>query len=230
MALATMTLEELLGPLNEFERKHAPAMIFTSGDADFIRQNARVAIVGSRKCSPEGVARARRLSKLLIEKNVVIVSGLAEGIDTAAHRSAIDHGGRTVAVLGTPLERCFPASNTALQRELMEKHLVISQFAEGTNTGQWGFPVRNRLMALVSDATVIVEAGATSGTISQGWEALRLGRPLFLLESVASNTNLNWPEGMIGYGARVLSDSNFDELLIELPDRSQGSIASADLF
>jgi len=151
-----------------------------------------------------------------------VVSGLAEGIDTAAHETAIALGGKTVAVLGTPLNEVFPAKNRALQDRLMRDYLVVSQFPSGYPTGPASFPIRNRTMALLSDATVIVEAGEKSGTLHQGWEALRLGRLLFLMESVATNDALSWPTEMIRYGAQVLARDNLEDALRNLPEHSVG--------
>lgn len=102
MSFERFSPEALLGPLNEVERKFAPADLFVAGHPGILRDGARVAIVGSREASGAGVARARKLARLLVAKGVVVVSGLARGIDTAAHRGAMEAGGRTVAVIGTP--------------------------------------------------------------------------------------------------------------------------------
>lgn len=215
-----LTAEELLGPLNEVEIKHAPKQLFAAGDVTIVRQAARVSIVGSREASPDGIRRARRLSQLLCDRGVVVVSGLAKGIDTAAHTGALQAGGRTVAVIGTPLDKSYPRENAELQHRLMHEQLVLSQFPVGTKTQKYHFPERNRTMALISDATVIIEAGNSSGSLSQGWEALRLGRPLFIAESVVENPALEWPADMLQYGAFILSDDTLDELFALLPDRA----------
>ena len=131
--------------------------------------------------------------------------------------------GRTIAVLGTPLDRTYPAKNRALQRRIMEEHLAISQYPVGHPILKGNFPRRNRTMALISDATVIAEAGETSGSLSQGWEALRLGRPLFIMKSVAGS-GLKWPADMRRYGADLLSDP--DDLLDVLPTDVGGSLDS----
>ena len=146
-----------------------------------------------------------------------IVSGLAEGIDTAAHSAAIEAGGRTIAVLGTSVEKPYPASNRALFDLIATQHLVVSQFPDGAPVQPRNFPMRNRTMALISHATVIVEAAEKSGTLHQAWEALRLGRPLFILESIARNAELLWPTEVQRYGAQVLSDATFDDLVEQLP-------------
>lgn len=212
-----ISVADAIGTLNDVEEKHAPAMLFYAGDESIFRFGPRVSVVGSRKASLEGVKRATYLTRALVDNGIVVVSGLAEGIDAAAHAAALDAGGKTLAVVGTPLDQYYPASNKALQERLMTEQLVVSQFPIGTAVTPKSFPIRNRLMALLTDATVIVEAGEKSGTVHQGWEALRLGRSLFLMESVASNPNLSWPREMIKYGAQVLSRENLQSELEDLP-------------
>ena len=216
------TPEGLLGPLNDVEHEHAPATLHLAGDRSLLERGTRVAIVGSRNASPQGLTRATLFARALAERGITVVSGLAEGIDTAAHTAAINAGGRTIAVLGTPLERCYPASNRALQDTIMRDHLAVSQFAAGTSTNRSHFPMRNRTMALLSDATVIVEAGAKSGTEHQGWEALRLGRLLFLMQSLAERTELAWAQKLLEYGAQVLSRENLPDVIANLPQRECG--------
>lgn len=231
MTWTELTPEQLLGPLNEVERKHAPKQLFAAGDIEMLHHAARVSIVGARKASPEGLRRARKLSSLLAARGVVVVSGLAEGIDTAAHTAALESsGGKTVAVLGTPLDQTYPKSNAELQERLVHEQLVLSQFPSGKPVQKGNFPTRNRTMALISDATVIIEAGETSGSLHQGWEALRLGRPLFIAKSIVENPSLTWPAKMLEYGAYVLSDETFDELLALLPDRATAEFTSGAPF
>ena len=220
------TPTELLGPLNAVEQKNAPESLFVSGNRDYLRSGARVAIVGSRKASAEGVARAGKLAALLVQRDYVVVSGLAKGIDTAAHTRAIAEGGRTIAVIGTPLDRIYPRENAALQDTIMQQHLCVSQFPSGYNTKPGCFPMRNRTMALISDATVIVEAAETSGSLSQATEALRLGRGLFITKNLVENSNLSWPEKMLDYGARILSDETLDEFFEFLPPRTEAAFSS----
>ena len=215
-----VTPEELLGPLNEVEKKHAPRELFVAGDTSLVTKGARVSIVGSRKASEAGMKRAQRLTALLAERGVVVVSGLAEGIDAAAHTTAIECGGRTIAVLGTPLDECFPAKHRALQERIMCEHLAVSQFGPGKMLGTRAFPMRNRTMALLSDATVIVEAGEKSGTIHQGWEALRLGGPLYIMESLVQEGH-EWTSEMQRYGALVLSDKTKELFLESIPEESR---------
>jgi DNA processing protein len=208
---------ELLGVLNDVERKHAPEMLYYRGDPTLLRKSPRVAIVGSRQPTPDGLRRAAKLGRALVSQGAVIVSGLAEGIDAVAHLAAIESGGRTIAVLGTPLDKPYPASNRDLFERIAADNLVVSQFAAGASVQPKNFPIRNRTMALIAHATVIVEAGEKSGTLHQAWEALRLGRPLFLLESIAKRPDLQWPSEVSKYGAQVLSDATFEDLVEQLP-------------
>lgn len=209
--------EDLLGPLNETEKKNAPKSLHVAGDVDLLKNTSRVAIVGSRKASEEGLVRAVKLSRILVERRVVVISGLAEGIDTAAHRSAIDNGGRTIAVLGTPLDKVYPKKNRPLQDLLSKEHLAVSQFPPGSKISQRNFPMRNLTMAMLCHLSVIVEAGESSGSHSQGWETLRLGRPLFLMRAVAEDDSLKWPKEMMKFGAQILSDDNLEDFFEHIP-------------
>lgn len=209
--------QALLWALNDIERKHVPDSLYTLGDTALLAAGRRVSVVGSRKPSEDGIRRARALVKELISHNIIVVSGLAEGIDTVAHQTAMAGGGRTIAVLGGPLDNIYPAKNRELFAQIAREHLAISQFPSGYPIQPKNFPIRNRTMALISDATVIVEASEKSGTQHQGWEALRLGRELFLLQSVAEDPRLTWPRKMIEYGAVVLTREAMPSLLEDLP-------------
>lgn len=222
MNFQTITPEKLLGPLNEVETRHAPKELYVRGDLTLPSHYMCVSIVGSRKASPEGLARARALARAVVARGGVVVSGLADGIDTAAHMATIEAGGKTIGVIGTPLDQATPKKNAALQEQIAEQHLLISQFPIGSPALPKNFAIRNRTMALISNATVIVEAGEKSGTIHQGWEAIRLGRPLFILESTANNPELTWPEKFIHYGAEILSRDLLDDFFNMLPEGGRG--------
>ena len=212
----TGTAEDFLGgPLNAVEKKYAPEKLWAAGDLTLLHDTTRVAIVGTRSPSANGLNRSKRLAKALVSNGVVVVSGLARGIDRSAHETAIALGGRTIAVLGTPLDQCSPAEHRELQAQIASEHLALSQFAPGTRTYPSSFPARNRTMALISHATVIIEAGKKSGTISQAWEAIRLGRELFLTRWMVEESGLDWPQELLDYGARVLADE--EDILAELP-------------
>jgi DNA processing protein len=218
-------LEALIGPMNQVERKNAPVQVFYAGDRQILDVGPRVSIVGSRKPSTHGLNNARGLAAWLGHRGAVVVSGLAEGIDAAAHQGAIDAGGKTVGVLGTPLERSYPATNRELQALLMREHLVLSQFAPGSPVQPQNFPMRNRTMALISHATVIVEAKEKGGSLYQGWEALRLGRPLFVLARLFDDPALKWPREMAHHGAIALNPERLEELLNYLPESGRADVS-----
>ena len=182
-------------------------VVYYVGDLEILSKRA-VSIVGTREVSDDGRARGRRLARELAQAGVVIVSGLAKGVDAAAHTGAMDQGGLTVAVIGTPVDRVYPPENAALQEEIYERHLLLSPFAIGETVHRSNFPKRNRVMAAVSDGTVIVEASDTSGTLHQAAECQRLGRWLFILRAVVENPSVTWP-------ARFLNDKNRKTLIID---------------
>jgi DNA processing protein len=191
--------------LTSAERKSAPSDLFLEGDTSLLLSGLKVAIVGSRKPTDQGIRDAQCLARTLAQHGVIVVSGLAEGVDTAAHKAAMESGGKTIAVLGTPLDIVYPASNRALQDEIKCHHLVVSQFPTGSPVSPKNFPMRNKTMALLSDATIIVEATEDSGTRHQGWEAVRLGRVIFLMKRVIEDKNLTWAKEMVNYGAQELT-------------------------
>ena len=114
----------------------------------------------------------------------------------------------------------YPKQNAELQDRIVREHLLMSQFPVGYPVKPQNFPMRNRTMALVSDVTIIMEATDESGSLHQGWEALRLGRGLFIAKSIVENNGVTWPEKFLHYGARVLSDGSLEELFDFLPPRT----------
>jgi DNA processing protein len=126
------------------------------------------------------------------------MSGLARGIDTDALMAAIADGGRVVGVIGTPIDQAYPAENRRLQERISGEHLLISRFAHGERVRGRNFPMRNRLMAALADATIIIEAGERSGTLHQAAECLRLERWLFISGSLIEDPTLKWPARFLG--------------------------------
>jgi DNA processing protein len=170
--------------------------LYCAGDRSLITRPS-VAIIGTRAPSRLGIARARRLARELAQAGVVVASGLARGVDTEALTAAMDAGGRVIAVIGTPLDKAYPAENRRLQEQIYHDHLLISQFAPGQRVRQSNFPVRNRLMAALTDATVIIEAGEASGTLHQANACVRLERWLFIARSAVDDPHLKWPAGFV---------------------------------
>lgn len=216
------TPEELLGPLNAVERRNAPKLLRYLGNPELLR-GWRVSVVGSRAAGEDALRRARRLARELVAEDVVVVSGLAEGVDTAAQAATIEAAGRTIGVLGNGLTVHYPAANRALQDRIAAEHLLVSQFDDSEPPKPTNFPQRNRVMALVSQATVIVDANERSGTVSQAWEAIRLGRPLFLVRSLVDKPGLDWPALVLEYGAEILDHT--EQIFERLPPLPEPELA-----
>jgi DNA processing protein len=136
----------------------------------------------------------------------VVVSGLAYGVDVTAHTAAIEYGGSTIAVIGTPVDKAYPAAHAEIQERIYREHLLISPFAVGTRTFPSHFPERNRVMAAISDGTCIVEAGDTSGSLSQARECIALGRWLFILRSLLQNPDVTWPYAFLNPADKSKAD------------------------
>lgn len=188
------------------DAKHPVEVLYYQGNWE-IAESPCIAIVGARKASEEGKQRTRQLVKHLIQDDFTIVSGLAEGIDTVAHKTAIELGGRTIAVIGTPLNEVYPKFNEELQHHIKENFLLISQVpfkryaAQNYRVNRLFFPERNVTMSALSLATIIVEASDTSGTLHQARAALHQGRKLFILDSCFKNKNITWPHKFEEKGA-----------------------------
>jgi DNA processing protein len=157
---------------------HPVELLYFQGAWQLITTRS-VAVVGTRKPTADGLARTRQMVRKLVEDGFTIVSGLAEGVDTVAHTTAIDVGGQTIAVIGTPLGHVYPKANSDLQDRIAREYLLISQVPieryEGQNyrVNRFFFPERNKTMAALTEATIIIEAGETSGTLIQAREPLK---------------------------------------------------------
>jgi DNA processing protein len=184
-------------PASLRDAKHPIELLYYQGAWE-LTETRCVAVVGSREPSEDGSKRAERLARELTARNFTVVSGLAAGIDTAAHLAAMESG-RTIAVLGTPLGSYYPRQNRELQDKIAREFLVISQVPvlryrrQGVPQNRLFFPERNVTMSALTEATVIVEAGETSGTLTQARAALHQRRKLFILDSCFDRTDISWP-------------------------------------
>lgn len=189
-------------------------LIYYAGDWTLTTKRS-IAIVGTRHPTQNGLLRATKLAKEFVKQGFVIASGLATGIDTRVHTTAIEEGGKTIAVLGTPLNVIYPRENTDLFNRILKNHLIISQIPfikyehQSYNTKRFYFPERNKTMSAISEATVIVEAGETSGTLIQARAAIEQGRKLFILASCFEQ-GLTWPEKYLLKGA--IKVNTFDDI------------------
>ena len=170
-------------PMNLRMVHDRPPVLFVRGRLSAVDERS-VAVVGSRKASPEGLEKAAEIARDLVAHDYVVVSGLAAGIDTAAHQATLDVDGRTVGVVGTGLRHHFPKQNAELQERLGRESAVVSQFWPGQEARRWTFPQRNAVMSGFSRASIIVEAGNKSGARMQARLAIEHGRPVLLLRSL----------------------------------------------
>ena len=206
------SFEKYYEKLTNIEKRYSPETLFCEGNTSLLVERRRVSVVGSRNISENGKRRTQSIVKELVENDIIVVSGLAKGVDTVAHTTTIEQKGDTIAVIGTPLDEYYPKENKDLQDYIRHHYLLVSQFPKGYPISQKNFPIRNRTMALISDATIIVEASEKSGTKHQGWEALRLGRRLFIMENVLQSS-VSWAEEMVKYGAEILTRDNYKYLI-----------------
>lgn len=181
MQVLTVLDEEYPSNLRTIHNR--PPLLFVAGELTS-EDSRSVAIVGTRRASARGLAAASAIAAELADDGFTVTSGLAEGVDTAVHRAALDRARRTVAVIGTGLRRSYPATNAALQRQIASEGAVVSQFWPDAPPTRSSFPMRNVVMSGFSLATVVVEASQTSGAKMQARFALEHGRPVFLLASL----------------------------------------------
>ena len=210
-------------PIALRDAKHPVSLLYYKGWWNLV-QAPSVSVVGSREASKDGIARTRRIVRELVKDGYTIVSGLAKGVDTAAHTTALEEGGRTIAVLGTPLSETYPKDNKELQAEIAANHLVISQVPvcrykkQDYRQNRYFFPERNKVMSALSRATVIVEAGESSGTLVQARSAIAQGRTLFILESCFEKHD--WPAKFEKRGAiKVRAYEDIKSRLGDAPNR-----------
>jgi DNA processing protein len=171
-----------------------PPFLFVRGELR--RDDARsVAVVGTRRASGEGLERARDLARALVAEGVTVISGLAKGIDTAAHTATLAAGGRTIAVIGTGIRRTYPAENALLADRILERGAIVSQFWPDAAPARYTFPMRNEVMSGISQGTAVIEASRTSGAKMQARLALEQGKRAFLMSSLV--TNESWARDYI---------------------------------
>lgn len=204
-------------PSNLRDVGNRPPFIFVRGNWRDRLDSRAIAVVGTRRASPEGLGRAGKIAQRLAESGITIMSGLAAGIDAAAHQGALDVGGRTSAVLGTGIRRpIYPAENEPLAREILrvDAGVLFSQFLPDQPPTTWTFPKRNIVMSALSWATVVVEASVTSGARVQAKEALKHGRTVFLLGSLVAEHE--WAKKYVREGiggVRAVMVESIQELL-----------------
>jgi DNA processing protein len=178
-----------------------------AGGADLLGRPA-VGIVGARACSPYGAQVARVLARDLAAAGVVVVSGLARGVDGEAHRGALQGRGHTVAVLGCGIDRDYPAAHTSLAHEIAQSSLIVSEYEPGVEPAPFRFPARNRIIAGLCAATVVVEARERSGALITADFALEEGREVFAVPGEITSSLSKGTNGLLRLGATPLTSAD----------------------
>ena len=189
-----------------------PLALYIRGTLEKTDRHA-IAMVGTRHATHYGLSIADKLAYQLGKVGFTVVSGLARGIDTAAHRGALKAGGRTIAVIGSALDRLYPPENEKLAEEIVQHGAVISEYTLGREPDRTTFPYRNRVISGLSMGVVVVEAGATSGALHTVDQALEQGRTVFAVPGRVDNPTSKGPHRLIKNGARLVED--VDDILQE---------------
>ena len=211
--LVTLTSAEYPPLLRE--TSDAPLVLYIRGEARLLLQHS-VAIVGSRRPSAYGSSVAHRLASDLAQRGLVIVSGLARGIDSASHRGALEAGGKTVAVLGSGIDVIYPAENKSLAKKIMESGAVISEFPMGTGPTPQNFPIRNRIISGLSLGVVVVEAAEYSGSLITARLALEQNREVFGVPGNITSAQSFGPNHLIKQGAKLVDQ--WIDVIEEFPE------------
>ena len=196
-----------------------PSVLFVRGDLA-PEDERSVAVVGTRSATHEGLGLAGAIARGVGDAGYVVVSGLAAGIDRAAHVAALEKGRRTVAVIGTGLNEYFPADNRPLQDRIASEYAVVSQFWPDQGARKWTFPMRNAVMSGFARATVVIEASHTSGARMQARLALEHGRPVFLMRSLLQH---DWARAYESYPGVYVVDAA-DEIVEHLDRLYSGDL------
>jgi DNA processing protein len=207
-----------------------PAKLYVrgNGDLDVLEQRA-VAIVGARACSGYGAQVARTLARELAAAGVVVVSGLARGVDGEAHRGVLEAGGITVAVLGCGIDRAYPAAHAELARRICERGLIVSEYEPGLEPAPWRFPARNRIIAGLCAATVVVEARERSGALITADFALEEGRDVLAVPGEITSALSAGANALLKLGAAPVTSAAdvLEALGIAEPEREQPAVEGA---
>ncbi len=189
-------------PMELFELKDPPTVIYAMGDVSLLEKVHKIAIIGSRNATKYSAIAIDYIVPPLIENDFVIVSGLAKGADSLAHRATIQYGGKTIGVLGNGFFHYYPKENKSLSIEMAKNHLLITEYPPYVGPKKWQFPMRNRIISGISEAVVVTEAALRSGTLSTSDHALEHGKDVFVVpgpidSDTSKGTNQLLKEGAI---------------------------------
>ncbi len=208
-----VTLEDPAYPVRLAEIYDPPLALFVRGTLHQ-QDDACIAVVGTRRATPYGIRMADKFGRDLAARGITVVSGMALGIDSAAHHGAIEAGGRTIAVLGCGVDVVYPPQNTELIQEIAKHGCVISQFTMGTKPSPGHFPYRNRIISGLTLGTLVIEAPLDSGALITARQAAEQGREVFAVPGQVGVRNSEGPHSLIREGAKLAE--TVDDILVEL--------------
>jgi DNA processing protein len=183
-----------------------PECLWIRGDPSVLARTA-VAVIGARHASPEGLVAAGEIASDLARAGIVVISGLARGIDSAAHRGALDGGGKTIAVLGTGIDRVYPPENDQLTEQIASNGLLVSEFLPGSHPEDWHFPRRNRIISGLSRAVVVVEARDKSGSLITARLAADQGRDVMAVPGTIVGGRNRGANALLRDGAKLVESA-----------------------
>ncbi|QVY63278.1 DNA-processing protein DprA [Cytobacillus gottheilii] len=199
-----ITIADQCYPQRLKETFQPPWVLYAKGNRSLLNHNDCLAVVGSREATTYGQKAIKCLFPKLISEKVVIVSGLAAGIDTIAHETAIKEGGQTIAIIAGGFFNIYPKENTSLAEHIMKDHLLLSEYAPDSKPARWQFPQRNRIISGISKATLVVQAKRRSGSLITASTALNEGRDVFAIPGDITDPAYEGTNEIIQKGAKLI--------------------------
>lgn len=230
-----ITVKDKEYPYNLRQIEDCPPLLYALGNLDLLKNDNMLAVVGSRNASLSAIKLAEHLSETVAQNNIVVVSGMARGIDAAAHRGALSAKGGTIAVLGTGIDVIYPKENEGLYKELSHNALILSEYPFHTKPQVSNFPRRNRIVSGLSKGVLVIEAGIQSGSLITAHQALEQGRDVYAVpgapyEGRAAGCNKLLKEGavLVDTAEDILNNFNFSP--VKFVSKQAKEAESADLF
>lgn len=230
-----ITFEDEVYPYNLKQIEDFPPILYALGNVDLLKNTNALAIVGSRNASISARRHANKLAEELAENDIVIVSGLAKGIDTAAHEGAKERKGGTIAVLGTGIDVIYPKENEKLYHILVDKGLIISEYPFHTKPLATNFPRRNRIVSGLTKGTLVIEAGTKSGSLITAHQALEQGRDVYAVPGAPYDSRNSGCNQLLKEGAILVENAkdileNFTFTQVEFISGNVKPVKTPDLF
>ncbi|MBI2028947.1 DNA-protecting protein DprA [Candidatus Gottesmanbacteria bacterium] len=216
--MITVSLEDKIYPplLKEIQSPPKRLYINTKIDINKLFKTKAIAVIGTRNITAYGRQVTQKITKELVKRGFIIVSGLARGIDYIAHQTALKEGGLTIAVLGCGLDRIYPAEHARLAAEIIKNGALVTEFPLHTQITRQNFPIRNRIISGLSQGVVICEAAEKSGTMITASFAADQGREVFAIPGPITSPTSSGVSALLKKGAKLVT--NVDDILEELPD------------